>query len=144
MEGNGKIFVDSSFWVAFFNPRDSLNNDAIRIQERLASVNTLLVISNFVFLEVVTIISQKVNRNVAIKVGKHLLESPSIHAVVIGLYLQMLSWRIFQEIKKKNISFIDCSNVAVINNENISHILTFDISDFTSLSKKYEFKLYRI
>ncbi|MBI4119919.1 MAG: hypothetical protein HY454_00450 [Parcubacteria group bacterium] len=58
--------------------------------------------------------------------------------------MQTSSWQIFKEIANKNVSFVDCSTIAVMKAEGIRHLLTLDLQDFKPLSKKYRFGLYDI
>jgi len=56
--------------------------------------------------------------------------------------LQHKSWLIFQEIKRKNISFVDCSILTVMRYMGIKKLLTFDTADFAGLRRKYSFNFY--
>lgn len=144
MEQNSRIFVDSNYFVALFNPSDALHKSALNIALGIDSQDTSLVISNLIFLEVVTVLSQRRDRKVAIEVGKHLLTNPLITMIHIDEPLQLESWRIFQNIKEKNISFVDSSIIAVMQSERINTLLTFDIQDFKKLQKQCRFSFYRV
>ncbi len=98
----------------------------------------------FIFLEIVTILSQRRSRRVAIETGEYLLANPNVEIIHIGPVLQTSSWQIFKEIANKNVSFVDCSTIAVMKAEGIRHLLTLDLQDFKPLSKKYRFGLYDI
>ena len=63
MEANSRIFCDSNYFVSLFNPEDGLNEQAVTLAERIRSHNVSLVISNFIFAEVVTVLSQKYQRH---------------------------------------------------------------------------------
>lgn len=137
---NSSIFIDSNFFIALNNPSDSLHLKAKQASGQLLNENINLFITNMIFLEVVTILSQRTNRNFAIKVGKKLLIYE--HFIMIDNTIQERSWEIFQEIDKKNMGFIDCSILAVMEKESIDTLLTFDFEDFHPLQRKYNFKLY--
>ena len=53
------VFVDSNFFCAFYNPKDALHAKALSLAEKLSLSKARLWISNYIFLEVVTIISQR-------------------------------------------------------------------------------------
>ncbi len=144
MENNERVFVDSNYFIALFNPFDNLHLKARKITEELVREKIPLVISNFIFLETATILSQKRGKEIAIEVGNYFFSNLTIEIVHIDESLQESSWKIFQEIKNKNMSFVDCSNIAVIKAEGISKLLTFDIEDFKKLQKKYRFSLYSL
>lgn len=143
MERNSRIFVDSNYFVALFNPSDALHRHALDLAERIDSQDIPLVISNFVFLEVVTVLSQRRGRKVAIDVGEHLLTNPLIAIIHVDELSQLESWRIFQNIKEKNASFVDSSIIAVMQSERINALLTFDIQDFKKLQKQYRFNFMK-
>ena len=139
---NNRIFVDANFFVALFNPQDTLYKEAIAKSQTIQKEKPLLVISNYIFLEIVTVLSQRVNRKAAITLGKHLLEDKQVQIVHIDKHLNNSAWEIFKEIEKKNVGFVDCSSLAVIEFEEIGKFLTFDQKDFAGLVKKYQFSFY--
>lgn len=141
-ERNSKIFADANYFIALANEKDSLYAKALAVSQDLEKRAVQLYISNFVFLEVVTILSQKRNREVANKTGLYLLSNPHISHVHIDEQLHKESWDIFQDISQKNISFVDCSIIAAMKAERVSTLLTFDQTDFRQLQKPYGFNLY--
>lgn len=145
MAGNNDYcFADTNYFVALFNPIDTSHAAALVIAEDLSDRNTHLVISSYIFTEVVTILSLRAGRKVSITAGQYLLNDNTISNIHIDQFLQEQSWKIFQATEHKNISFIDCSSIAVMQSENIITALTFDITDFKKLQKQYRFSLYSI
>jgi len=142
MEESKRIFVDSNYFVALFNPSDTLYQKALKIAKKIDERDMPLAISNFIFLEIATILSQKRGKRVAIKAGEYLLSNPKITLIHIDELLQEQSWNIFKQIKNKDISFVDCSIIAAMKSEGIDEHLTFDIEDFKKLQKNYRFQLY--
>ncbi len=143
MENRSRVFVDSNFFVAFFNPADSLHSRAVAAAKKLYQDDAALVISNFIFLEVVTVISQRVGRESALRVGAHLLNDPrKIEIIHIDPFLQDSAWRIFQSIPKKDVGFVDCSILAVLRAEDIRSLLTFDAADFRRALKNTRVSFY--
>lgn len=130
------------FFIALYNALDTLHQQAKSISSQLKKENPQVYISTFTFIEVTTIISQRVGRKEAIVAGKDLLESGNFIYIHSTKAIEELSWTIFKEIGKKNISFVDCSIIAVMELENISSLLTFDKKDFTPLQKLYKFNFY--
>lgn len=143
MEEFNRVFIDSSFLVALFNERDALHKKATPIAKILKEKDYQIFISNFVFLETTTIVSQKLDRETAIFCGNLLLNSGEFKTIYIDEHLNNLSWDIFQEIKKKNMSFVDCSIIASMRFFNIKKLLTFDREDFTQLRRKYRFSFLK-
>lgn len=139
MEEFSKVFVDSNYFIGLFNPEDSLYQKANEIGSRLDRIAKRLVVSNFIFLETVTVLSQKRGRSAALEAGDYLLNSPVVELINIDHKLQQDTWQIFQDINKKNLSFVDSSIIAVMQAESINALLTFDTKDFASLRRKYKF-----
>ncbi len=143
MAGRNRVFADSNYFVAIFNTDDSLYRKAQEIARKIADEKTQLVISNFIFLEIVTIVSQKKGRAAAIQAGRDILSHPFLVDILhIDEALQKDTWNIFQEVEHKNISFVDCSIVAAMKSEGIQKLLTFDATDFTKLQNQHRFSFY--
>ncbi len=137
-----EIFVDANFFIALFYSKDSLHKRAITISKKLKKESIQLVISNLIFAEVVTVISQRVSRDIAIHAGQEIFKNPAVRMVYIDEYLHNLSWQIFQEISKKDMSFVDCSILGVMRAEGIQKLLTFDREDFSPLTRHYSLELF--
>lgn len=143
MAGDNRIFVDSNYFVALFNPTDALFEKAQAIAKILDTQEFPLVISNFVFLEVVTVLSQRRGRAVGLAVGNYLLSTPAVETMhIIDEELTNTTWGIFQRVKDKNISFVDCSIIAVMKADSITTLLTFDRTDFKKMGTIYNFRFY--
>ena len=142
-ERSSEIFVDSNFFIALLNSEDSLYEKAKSISKKLAERDVSYVISNLVFLEVITVTSMRSGRDTAVKGGNNLLQNSRVRLVHVDEELHEKSWKIFQETEGKNVSFIDCSIIAAMKAEDISTLLTFDKTDFATLQKQYRFSLYK-
>jgi len=137
-----RIFADSNFFVALFNPADSQHQKARTVSNQLSKDNSI-VISNYIFIEVTTVLSQRVNREVSILAGKYLINTVEIEIIYINTTLHEHSWQIFQQIKKKNMGLIDASILATMATEGITELLTFDTEDFFPLQKQYHFSVLK-
>ena len=137
------IFVDSNFLIALYNVSDNLHQGARELAKRVSDQGSSLYVSNYVLLEVLTVLSQKIDHPTAIKVGENLRNSGKITNVHIDEALNDQSWQIFQAIQAKNMSFVDCSHIAVMNYVGIKRLLSFDTTDFKPLQKQYNFALFR-
>ena len=141
MAENSPIFVDSNYFIAFFNPRDTLHKRASEVSRILANENRGAIISNLVFAETITVLAQKRGKNTALAAGEYLLTNAT-RIIHLDQELQKNSWEIFQQVETKNISFVDCSILAVMRSEDIKVLLTFDRKDFQPLQKRFSFSLY--
>jgi len=136
-----KIFADANFFIARFSEDDSLHSRALVQVKKLEHNDPEIWISNLVFGEIVTVLSQRVGRQRAIRIGNYLL-SGDIRIAFVDEALNSLSWEIFQNIGKKNMGFVDCSILAVMRTEGIKKLLSFDEEDFSSLRRTYGFSFY--
>lgn len=141
--GTSRIFVDANYFIALANPADSTHHKAIAISDHLAKENPELIISDYIFLEVATVVSQRVSRSDSIIICKTIQNDPQIEIIHINQDMWNLSWETFQRTKSKNLSFVDCSVIAVMQAEGINKLLTFDAEDFAPLQKKYHFSLLK-
>lgn len=144
MAESDRVFIDSNYFAALFNPSDTLHKRALDLARKIDSQNISLAISNLIFLEVVTVLSQRRDRKIAIEVGEYLLTNPLITIIHIDELLQRESWHIFQNIENKNASFVDSSIIAIMRSEKINMLLTFDTKDFRKLQKQYRLSFYEI
>lgn len=141
MEGNSVVFADSNFFIASFNPLDALYARALALAEKLDAERISILTSSLIFLETVTVLSQRGTKEIARKAGEHLLSNESISIIHIDETLHNLSWRIFQEVEHKNMSFVDCSILAVLKTYDLRFLLSFDTEDFQKFEKRYQFHL---
>lgn len=142
MERDEQVFADSNYFIALSNPSDSLHQRAIEVSSRIDARETPLVISNFIFLEVVTVLARKRGGSAAEEAGAYLLSASFITRIHIDEWLQKETWEIFRNTASENISFVDCSVLAVMGTEGITKLLTFDMSDFRGLQRKYRFQFF--
>ncbi|MDA1337675.1 MAG: PIN domain-containing protein [bacterium] len=141
-ERNNQVFVDSNYFIALFNKDDGLAEKVDSLNVRLDASPHTLVISNLVFLEIVTVTSMRAGRQIARDSGTSLLARPDVRLVHIDESLHNETWEIFQQTDQKNISFVDCSIIATMKAEGISKLLTFDKKYFKYLQKSYRFSFY--
>lgn len=142
MAANNGIFVDSNYLIALYNTTDSLHTRAKELARKIASTDSQLYLSNYIILEVLTVLSQRIGRQEAIDIGQMLRQAPQIELIYIDEDLNELSWQIFKASSGKNTSFVDCSILACLRYTGIKHLLSFDTTDFKPLTKQFGFKLY--
>jgi predicted nucleic acid-binding protein len=101
------------------------------------------VISSYIFLEVVTVLSQRMGKEIAILAGKRLLDEENFLFVQGNQQIEKASWEIFKTVINKNMSFVDCTILALMNREKIPYLLTFDHTDFAHDKKQSKIKMYQ-
>lgn len=133
-----KLFVDTNFLFASFNPEDSLHKKAIQLKPLVKNFRPVL--SNFVLLELYTLLAQRVSKTVAIDFGESIKRNHVFDTIFIDKALERHSWDVFRSIKDKNFSYVDASILAVLKHEKISHLLSFDHA-FKQFEKNFKFTL---
>ncbi len=120
------VFLDSNYIIASYADSDPLYQKATVLSKHLTSRQGQLVISNYILLEVVTILSQRVGKKHAHDAGKYLLESGRVQNIQQTSSLDYQTWDLFQTVRTKNLSFVDASIIATMLAEGIKHLITFD------------------
>ncbi len=143
MARRNQIIVDSNYFIALYNPNDALHERAKKYADSLEREAASLVVPNLVFSEIVTVLTQQRGREVAVATGQYLRNDSKISLFHMSEDVEKSAWEIFQEVTRKDTSFVDCAIVAAMRAEGIAHLLTFDKGDFKSLSKKYPIRFYQ-
>lgn len=119
------IFIDADAFLAMAMSLDSNHKRAIHITKRLKDQKEELVTSAFVFGEVVTVLSQREGRNAALR----FIDEFSLSGIILVEVDSLLREKgvvIFKKQTSKNVSFTDCINVAIIQQEKIREVFSFD------------------
>lgn len=120
-----RYLVDSDFLVAVFNEKDASHINAMALLKKLGVYEVELWMTNLVRQESATVISHRVDmKGVRLYVKKLVAD---IHKFVnVDKSLENESWEIFLKQTKKGCSFVDCSNLAVVQKFKLDGILSFD------------------
>ncbi|KKS31986.1 MAG: hypothetical protein UU93_C0012G0005 [Candidatus Amesbacteria bacterium GW2011_GWA2_42_12] len=120
-----RYLVDSDFLVAVFNEKDSSHTNAMILLKKIGADEIELWMTNLVRQESATVISHRVDMNGVRLYVKKIVND--IHKFVdVDKSLENDSWRIFLKQTKKGCSFVDCSNLAIVEKYKLDGILTFD------------------
>lgn len=121
------ILVDSDVFVAFVKKNDFNHNQAKELFKKLKDKKVVFVTSNYIFSEVVTVLSQRVNHKIAIAFIENIKSSRSfILTKWVDENLEELAIDIFKQQTSKNVSFVDCTNMALMDYYNVGAIFSFD------------------
>lgn len=132
------IAVDTNIICALYNPEDSLYEKAQKIKPILKEYKPI--ISNFILLEIYTILSQRISKKFSVEFGENIYKDHVFTVVWIDQKLEKDVWQIFKSIKDKNFSYVDASILAVLKKEKINHLLSFD-AGFAQFQKIFGFTL---
>lgn len=123
------IFVDASAIVSLYDQVDPNHLKAVSLSHHLTKEGVITVTSNFVFAEIVTILSKKIGKIGSIKLGMHMKDSFRI--VRLSEEAEELAWDIFKRQTSKNVGFVDCTTFALFNMKVFDKAFSFDL-DFKS------------
>ena len=126
------IFLDSSAIIAYKNADDINHKKAVNIFQKLnAGEYGIGVISEFVFLEVTTVLALRKSMEAAREVGNVLIEAKEIEIMKASEVFER-TWKLFSYQENTRFSFVDASNLACMEIRKIRKIATFD-KDFLSV-----------
>jgi hypothetical protein len=117
-------FIDTSAIVAYYNSRDQHHTQAVEILSRaIRGEYGRLFTSDYVFDEAVTVtLVRTKNLALAVRLGEVLLNS-EIEVLRVDEDAFNLAWKIF---KDANLSFTDCTILALMRLYGIPTLITFD------------------
>lgn len=132
-----KFFIDTDVLLAISDRDDSLHQKAKKIWQRLSLVEEkyLPYTSTNVLLETLTIVSQLLGKKKAVQLLEE-LRSGAFIIIHPGQGTVLEAEKIFSQIKSKNISYADCLSFAIMREQKMKLVFSFD-RDF----KKMGFKL---
>lgn len=117
------IFVDASYYISLLKPADSNHKAALRLARQYKKEE--LMTSQAVLGEVATVGSQRYNKEATVAFIEGILQGTT----TIILERQELvdrAWEMFKKVTKKNVSWVDCYSLAIMETYKIEIALTFD------------------
>jgi len=119
------VFLDSSAIVAYYNSRDQHHERAIEIlNEVFNDKYGLIYTSDYILDESVTVAWMRTkSKDIAISLGERLLFS-EINLIIVTREIVDKTWELYR--KEENPSFTDCSTAALMRENGIGGIITFD------------------
>lgn len=118
------IFVDASYYLSLLKPTDSNHERALTMAKYHEKEE--LMTSQAVLGEVATVGSQRYNKEATIAFLEGILRAGTTTIVLERQELVVRTREIFKEITKKDISWVDCYSMAIIEAYKIETVLTFD------------------
>lgn len=122
-----RILVDADAFVALAKEDDANHKKAVEVLGALNERPVSFLTTNYVFLEVVTVLSVRVGRTAALAFidSMRSVDSPfPVHR--ISEELDDSAVEIFTKQTSKNVSFVDCSNIAVCRALHVDSVFSFD------------------
>jgi hypothetical protein len=131
------IFIDTCVFVALRNADDEQHQRSRELMKRaLKAEFGAIYTSDYIIDEAITTALIRTRRHdLAIDIGKYIIESPRINKLWTTKEIFELAWQKFQALKDKPLSFTDCTTLAHIEKNGIKKILSFD-SGFDGLIQR--------
>ena len=122
------VFVDTGIFVALRNADDDFHARSKELMKRaLKGEFGRLYTSDYVVDEAITTALVRTKRHeLAIDLGKYIIESPRITKVWVGEDSFNEAWIKFGVLKDKPLSFTDCTSIALIEKSGMKQIMSFD------------------
>jgi predicted nucleic acid-binding protein len=128
------IFIDTGIFVALRNADDDHHARSKELMKQaLKGEFGRIYTSDYVVDEAVTTALVRTRRSdLAVDLGKYILDSPRITKMWVGEDCFFKAWEKFRAFKDKPLSFTDCTSLALIEKGRIKQIMSFDC-DFDGL-----------
>lgn len=126
-----KVFLDTSFILAYVNSNDELHDNALRLEETENILSQDCYINNNVLNEVLTLTGRKMNVDAAEEIYYGLIDSFEILNEYTIFNYTAKTFDIFKKIvgtnsKKTKLSFTDSSIILTMQESNITDLVSFD------------------
>ena len=126
-----KVFLDTSFILAYVNSNDELHENALRLEEAENILSKECCINNNVLNEVLTLTGRKINVNAAEEIYYGLVDSFEILDEYDILNYTAKTFEIFKRIvgpksTKTKLSFTDSSIILTMQESDIKDLVSFD------------------
>jgi len=120
-----RILVDTDAFVALYNREDSNHTRAKAISASIVKEGNLPILSVFSYGESITVISQKVGRSYALQYMDD-INRGNAYILEAELGIVKKGEEVYKRQTSKNVSFTDCVNMAIMKQEGIEEIFSFD------------------
>jgi len=120
--------ADSDFLVGLFSEQDAHHGRAVDILKNEMESGSSLFVTNLVLQETATVLAHRVGMD-AVRLFYEKLPKLQWKIMRVDEKTEDLSWSILIKQTKKGCSFVDCANLAVIELNKFTGILSFDKFD---------------
>lgn len=117
------IFVDTSALYAWVNKDDEFHQKVVKF---IKITPYLLVTTNLIFAETISLITKRVGKETAIKFGERLKNTEKISIMYLSEEYEEKAWKLFSEDKKIGFDYIDATCFIFMQETGIETALSFD------------------
>ncbi|MCW4001182.1 MAG: PIN domain-containing protein [Candidatus Bathyarchaeota archaeon] len=122
------VFVDTGIFVALNNGVDNNHQRGRELfRQALKGDFGAVFTSDYIIDEAVTTAYARTKRkDLAIDLGKYIIESPRITKIWVTEDAFHQTWKKFRTLKDNSLSFTDCNSLALMETRGIKQIMSFD------------------
>jgi predicted nucleic acid-binding protein len=120
-----RVLIDSDCLFALFIAHDPHHVMARKLFKSMSDINAELMVTNAVIQETATVLSYKIGQKESLDFLDR-FSSLKIAKLTISDGVEEQALKIFKQQTKKGISFVDCANMAVLEEYKFDGILSFD------------------
>src|SRR3990170_235169 len=122
------VFIDTGIFVALRNADDEFHARSKELMKQaLKGELGRIYTSDYVVDEAVTTALVRTKKHdLAVDLGRYILESPRITKVWVEEDCFLKAWEKFRAFRDKPLSFTDCTSLALIEKRGIKQIMSFD------------------
>ena len=126
------IFVDTSFFFAFFSEADASHARAVEVFKEFKGRNLseLFVMTDHVVSETITLTRSRISHERAVFVGERLYSEKMARIYQVSFEEQRTAFDYFKRHSDKKYSTVDCLSFVVMETQGIREVLAVD-EDFT-------------
>jgi predicted nucleic acid-binding protein len=122
----GRIFVDTSFFIALLNSRDADHAVAILLQEHTVKQQTHKITSEYVLLELCDGLAKLRHRNLAVQII-HLLNGDNLFEIVRTSHeIWRKAWNLYMARADKEWGLTDCTSFVIMERMGLDSAFTAD------------------
>ena len=122
------VFIDTGLFLALYDIDDAFHKRSKELfKNALTGKLGRLYTSDYIIDETLTTVLVRTKQhNIAVELGKYLMESPRITKLTVDNDAFLDAWAKFQTLKDKNLSFTDCTTLALTEKYRIKQLMSFD------------------
>lgn len=121
-----KVFLDTSAFLALEDRDDQHHRRALELFRRIREERPILVTSNLILAEGVSLIGSRLYPRKAVEFGQRLHASRVIRLVYLTQEIEALALKTYQKFNAPELSFVDCTSFEIIKLLRLDAAFAFD------------------
>ncbi len=116
------IILDSNIWIAYFSKKDSQHKKAV---ELFMGLTERVILPEYLIIEICSVLALRAGKKAADGFLEFISNNNDLEIILSDKEIFLASMGVFQKIKTKKLSFVDCSLIYL---SDFYKIFTFDKS----------------